>query len=212
MRWHCRPSPNGCTSAFSGKDRLWGCQDCASVPPGSNGTHSADSLQIDPAGTCGDDLNASVGRFTLETSKDGRTFVLAAGGTFAPADAGHLTAVPLKAGTGTGVQYVRYTILGNQAAAGGGGTPVPSPPRHVCAVASVPSRLCRRVGLLCAVASVPSRQCRQASGQRSTASSRGWARSRVARWTVSSALSALRSSVIRSLPNQGPPRRVHDTS
>jgi len=74
------------------------------------------SLQIDPSGTCGDDLVASADQYTVETSTDGNTFVPAASGTFTPSDTGHLTTVTLAPGTGTGVQYIRYTILSNQAA------------------------------------------------------------------------------------------------
>jgi extracellular elastinolytic metalloproteinase len=74
------------------------------------------TLQIDPSGTCGDDLVASAGDYTVETSKDGTTFATAASGTFSTSDPGHLVDIPLAAGTGDAVQYVRYTILSNQAA------------------------------------------------------------------------------------------------
>jgi hypothetical protein len=51
----------------------------------------------------------------VETSTDGTTFTPAAHGTFTPADTGGLVDVPLAPGTDTGVKYVRYTILSNQA-------------------------------------------------------------------------------------------------
>jgi hypothetical protein len=73
-------------------------------------------LRIDPSATCGDDAVASTGQFRLETSPDGSTYRVAAAGTFTPGDVGHLVSVPLRAGTGTGVAYVRYTMLSNQAA------------------------------------------------------------------------------------------------
>lgn len=73
------------------------------------------TLQIDPSGTCGDTVVASAGKYTVSTSKDGTTFRTAAAGTFTPADIGHLVTVPLAAGTGTAVKYIRYTIYSNQA-------------------------------------------------------------------------------------------------
>ncbi len=82
-----------------------------------------ETLQIDPTGTCGDDLTASAAGYTLETSEDGTTFRRAAAGTFATPDAGHLVTVPLAAGTGTAVTAIRYTILTNQTAARGADCP-----------------------------------------------------------------------------------------
>ena len=77
-------------------------------------------LQIDPAGTgCGLEPSGSTASYTVETSKDGSTFVQAAAGTFTPAQDGRLNPVPLKAGTGTAVKAVRYTMLTNQVAAFG---------------------------------------------------------------------------------------------
>jgi hypothetical protein len=50
----------------------------------------------------------------IETSADGVAFAEAATGTFGVADRGHLNTVALNPGTGTGVQFVRFTMLGNQ--------------------------------------------------------------------------------------------------
>jgi hypothetical protein len=72
------------------------------------------TVQVDPTATCGDGGSASTGGYTIETSTDGTTFVPAASGTFTAADRGHLNDVTLNAGTGTGVQYVRFTMTSNQ--------------------------------------------------------------------------------------------------
>jgi hypothetical protein len=79
-------------------------------------------LQINPANTCGDAGSASTGDFTLETSTDGVTFTLAASGHFTPAQR-HLNTVPLNAGTGTNVQFVRFTMVSTQVADLGGTCP-----------------------------------------------------------------------------------------
>ena len=71
-------------------------------------------VAIDPSATCGDGGSASTGAYTVETSTDGVTFAVAASGTFTPADRGHFTNLTPTAGTGTGVQYVRYTMLDSQ--------------------------------------------------------------------------------------------------
>ncbi|MGW2568111.1 M36 family metallopeptidase [Streptomyces sp. NPDC001537] len=76
-------------------------------------------LRIDPTSGCGDDKTASLGDYRVETSTDGTTWVTAAEGHFKPADTGRENAVPLKAGTGQNVRYVRLTMLGNQAADNG---------------------------------------------------------------------------------------------
>jgi extracellular elastinolytic metalloproteinase len=68
---------------------------------------------VDPAATCGDGASASTGAYRIETSIDGSTWTTAASGTFTSADDGHLNAVPPVAGS-AGVQYVRFTMLGNQ--------------------------------------------------------------------------------------------------
>jgi len=69
---------------------------------------------VDPTATCGDGGSASTGDFMIETSADGVAFAEAATGTFGVADRGHLNTVALNPGTGTGVQFVRFTMLGNQ--------------------------------------------------------------------------------------------------
>jgi extracellular elastinolytic metalloproteinase len=74
------------------------------------------ALKIDPSGICGDDPTSSTGDFRLETSVDGSTWQAAASGHFRPAQDGKLNVVALKAGTGTGVRFVRYTMLGTQLA------------------------------------------------------------------------------------------------
>lgn len=72
-------------------------------------------LLVDPTAGCGDDKTASLGDYRVETSTDGTTWITAAEGHFTPADTGRQNAVTLKAGTGQNVQYVRLTMLGNQA-------------------------------------------------------------------------------------------------
>ncbi len=79
-------------------------------------------LQINPTATCGDGGSASTGDYKVETSQDGTTFTVGATGHFGLADRGHMVVVPLTAGT-TGVQYVRYTMLGTQVMDSGGTCP-----------------------------------------------------------------------------------------
>jgi hypothetical protein len=71
------------------------------------------SFGVDPNATCGDPGSSSTGDFMIETSPDGVTWTTAATGTFVAADRGRLNEVDPTAGD-TGVQYVRFTILGNQ--------------------------------------------------------------------------------------------------
>ncbi|KUO18760.1 M36 family metallopeptidase [Streptomyces dysideae] len=72
-------------------------------------------LRVDPTAGCGDDVTASLGDYRIETSVDGTTWATAAEGHFGPADTGRENAVPLAAGTGQNIRYVRVTMLGNQA-------------------------------------------------------------------------------------------------
>ena len=72
------------------------------------------SFGVDPTATCGDGGSASTGQYKIETSTNGTSFTEAAAGTFTTADRGHLNTVTLNPGTGTGVKFVRFTILGNQ--------------------------------------------------------------------------------------------------
>jgi hypothetical protein len=71
------------------------------------------TFQVDPNATCGDGASASTGKYKIETSPDNSTWTTAAQGTFTSADRGHLNAITPTAGA-TGVQYVRFTMLGNQ--------------------------------------------------------------------------------------------------
>jgi extracellular elastinolytic metalloproteinase len=68
---------------------------------------------VDPAATCGDGGSASVSDYRIETSPDGTTWTEAASGTFTIDDRGVLTPIAPTAGA-TGVQFVRFTMLGNQ--------------------------------------------------------------------------------------------------
>jgi extracellular elastinolytic metalloproteinase len=77
-------------------------------------------LQINPTATCGDGGSASTGDFTVETSVDGVTFTLAASGHFGAAARGHMNTVPLNAGTGTNVHFLKYTMKGTQLHDSGG--------------------------------------------------------------------------------------------
>ncbi|MFD5406097.1 M36 family metallopeptidase [Streptomyces griseorubiginosus] len=77
------------------------------------------ALLVDPTAGCGDDTTASLGDYRIDTSADGTTWTTAAEGHFKPADTGRQNAVTLKDGTGQNVQYVRLTMLGNQAADNG---------------------------------------------------------------------------------------------
>ncbi len=68
---------------------------------------------VDPTATCGDAGSASTGKFQIETSADGVSWTLAYSGEFTEADRAKL--VPLTPTSGVnGVQFVKFTILGNQ--------------------------------------------------------------------------------------------------
>jgi hypothetical protein len=79
-------------------------------------------LTINPSNTCGDAGSASTSKFTLESSVDGTTWQAAASGDFGVADR-KANVVPLAAGTGDGVQYLRYTMLSTQVEDLGGTCP-----------------------------------------------------------------------------------------
>ncbi len=68
-------------------------------------------IAVDPTANCGDGGSASTGDFRLETSVDGQTFVIAATGTFGPANRGHLNTIPLDPDATQNVHYVRWTEL-----------------------------------------------------------------------------------------------------
>ena len=79
-------------------------------------------LTINPSATCGDAGSSSTGDFKVETSVDGTTWTLGAQGHFTPAQR-VATPVALAAGSGTGVQFVRYTMMSTQVADLGGTCP-----------------------------------------------------------------------------------------
>jgi hypothetical protein len=70
-------------------------------------------LVINPSATCGDDPTASTGGYRVETSADGETWTVGAEGTF-PNGTVTPTTVALADGSGTGVQFIRYTMLTTQ--------------------------------------------------------------------------------------------------
>jgi extracellular elastinolytic metalloproteinase len=80
-------------------------------------------IMIDPGNTCGDGGSASTGDYTLETSTDGVTFVVANSGTFGIADRHRLNSVPLAGGSTANVRYVRFTMRGTQVPGGLGNCP-----------------------------------------------------------------------------------------
>ena len=71
-------------------------------------------VAIDPGNTCGDGGSASTKDWKVETSVDGTTFVLAASGTFGPIDRHRLNLVTLAAGTNTGINVIRFTMISPQ--------------------------------------------------------------------------------------------------
>jgi extracellular elastinolytic metalloproteinase len=72
-------------------------------------------LLVDPSGTCvHPDPSKSTKGYRIETSTDGKAWKKAATGRFGAADLGRLNRVPLAAGTGTAVRFVRYTMLSSQ--------------------------------------------------------------------------------------------------
>jgi extracellular elastinolytic metalloproteinase len=78
-----------------------------------SGTVNVSELVINPSATCGDDPTSSAGGYRVETSADGTAWTLAASGTF-PNGTVKPTPIALTAGTGTGVAFVRYTMLTSQ--------------------------------------------------------------------------------------------------
>jgi extracellular elastinolytic metalloproteinase len=79
-------------------------------------------LQVNPSATCGDSGSASTGDYKVETSTNGTTWTVAAAGHFTPADR-KMTTVPLAAGSGTGVKFIRYTMISTQVRDVGGTCP-----------------------------------------------------------------------------------------
>ncbi len=80
-------------------------------------------IAVNPTPGCGLAGSASTGDYRVETSTDGTTWTVAAGGHFGPADRNRMNSVPLAAGSTANVQYVRYTMLSNQLADVGGTCP-----------------------------------------------------------------------------------------
>jgi extracellular elastinolytic metalloproteinase len=68
-------------------------------------------LAVDPSATCGDGGSASTGDYRVETSTDGSSWVLAAAGTFTPANRGQLNLVTPAPGSATGVRFIRFTMI-----------------------------------------------------------------------------------------------------
>jgi hypothetical protein len=66
-------------------------------------------LVLDPTNNCGSDETSSLGGYTLETSKDGKTYRTASEGTFTPADR-HPNTLDVPAAAKSGVRYVKLTI------------------------------------------------------------------------------------------------------
>ena len=71
-------------------------------------------LQINPANTCGDPGSASTGDYLVETSPDGTNWTTAnSGNHFGIADR-NMHSITMAPGSTSGVQYIRYTMLGTQ--------------------------------------------------------------------------------------------------
>jgi extracellular elastinolytic metalloproteinase len=71
------------------------------------------SFGVDPKSTCGDAGSASTGDYTIEVSTNGTDWTTVADSHFAIADRGHLNEVD-PTGPTAGIQYVRFTIAGDQ--------------------------------------------------------------------------------------------------
>jgi len=79
-------------------------------------------LLINPSNTCGDAGSASTGDYRVETSTNGTTWTLGNAGHFGTTQR-HLNTVPLAAGSGTGVKFIRYTMISTQVGDLGGTCP-----------------------------------------------------------------------------------------
>jgi hypothetical protein len=69
------------------------------------------TFAVDPNATCGDDGSASTADYRIETSTNGTAFQVSASGVFTVEDRGRLNRVAPRAGTGTGVRFVRFTMI-----------------------------------------------------------------------------------------------------
>jgi hypothetical protein len=68
---------------------------------------------VDPEATCGDSGSSSTGDYSIEVSSNGTDWTTVADGHFGVDDRGHLAQVD-PTGDTSGVQYVRFTIKGDQ--------------------------------------------------------------------------------------------------
>ena len=74
---------------------------------------------VDPGATCGDDDNASVGSYKIETSTNGTAFTQTNSGTFTAANNHKLNHLTPGGGTAN-VRYVRFTMNAPQSSSGSG--------------------------------------------------------------------------------------------
>ncbi len=82
-------------------------------------------VQINPSGTCGDGLSASTGKYSVETSPDGTNWTLAStpGAAFGGANRNQMNSIALNPAATSGVEFLRYTMLGTQLHVSGGACP-----------------------------------------------------------------------------------------
>jgi hypothetical protein len=80
---------------------------------------SVTAFAVNPSSACGDDASAATRDLRIEVSTDGTTFTTALEHTFAAADLGHLTTLPLATAI-AGVRFVRISMLTNQSASAAG--------------------------------------------------------------------------------------------
>ena len=71
------------------------------------------AFNVDPSNTCGDPGSSSTGKYRIETSVDGTTWLPAQTGEFTAANRGKYTLLT-PSGNVTGVQYVRFWMLSPQ--------------------------------------------------------------------------------------------------
>ena len=71
------------------------------------------AFNVDPSNTCGDPGSSSTGKYRIETSVDGTTWLPAQTGEFTSANRGKYTLLT-PSGNVTGVQYVRFWMLSPQ--------------------------------------------------------------------------------------------------
>ncbi|MBO0843433.1 MAG: M36 family metallopeptidase, partial [Nocardioides sp.] len=71
------------------------------------------SFEVDPNGTCGDDIDSATGDYKIEVSADGTSWTTVKDGHLGYDTQGKLNTITPDA-PATGVKYVRFTIEGNQ--------------------------------------------------------------------------------------------------